>query len=76
MSSEILPPRYPSPMPQIPAQSKPPLELLLQEDEEPTVRMRVPPHLLWQSRGPNYGLMGAILLCLAFWGSIAYLVFR
>lgn len=82
MSSDILPPRYPSPLPQIPPQSKPPLDLAdtyppPPEDEEPTIRMQVPPHLLHQSRrGPNYGLIGALLFCLAFWGSLAYFVFR
>ncbi len=78
MSSDILPPRYPSPLPQIPSQSKPPLELLMQEigDDEPTLKMKVPPHLLAQSRGPNYGLMGAILFCLVFWGSVFYFIFR
>jgi len=77
--SEILPPRYPSPLPQIPRQSKAPLELLVQgteEDDRPTLKMRIPPHLLWRARGPNYGLMGAILFCLVFWGSLAYLVLR
>jgi hypothetical protein len=76
--SEIIPPRYPSPVPQIPRQSKAPLELLYQEigDDEPTLKMKVPPHLLAQTRGPNYGLIGALLFCLAFWGSIAYLVLR
>lgn len=80
MSSDILPPRYPSPMPEIPRQSKAPLELLLQEeDEEPTLKMQVPPHLLWESRrhqGPNWGMIIGLLFCLAFWGSLAYLVFR
>jgi hypothetical protein len=88
MSSDILPPRYPSPLPQIPPQSNPPkLELMLQEigDDEPTLKMLVPPHLLhasrerddsWQRSGPNWGLIFGLLFCLAFWGSIAYLVLR
>jgi hypothetical protein len=75
MSSDILPPRYPSPMPQIPPQSKPPLDLL--GDEEPTIKMQVPPHLLHQSRrGPNWGLLLGLAFCLAFWGSVAYFIFR
>lgn len=79
MSSDILPPRYPSPLPQIPRQSKPPLELLLQgteEDETPTLKMRIPPHLLWRARGFNYPLVLALLFCLAFWGSVFYFIFR
>lgn len=77
-SNETPPPRYPSPMPVIPPQSRPPLELLLQtEDDEPTVKMLVPPHLLEASRrGPNWGLIGALVFCLAFWGSVIYLFWR
>lgn len=74
--SDILPPRYPSPMPQIPPNPVPKLDLLLQEDEEVTIKMKVPPHLLAQTRGPNYGMIGALVFCLAFWGSIAYLIWR
>lgn len=76
--NSILPPRYDSPLPVIPPNSRPPLELLVQEeDQEDTVRMQVPPHLLEQSRrGPNWGLMGALLFCLAFWGSVIYLFWR
>lgn len=79
---QILPPKSDPPMPRIPPQSNPPkLELLMQDlgDEEPTLKMKVPPHLLWESgkyHGPNYGMIGAILFCLAFWGSIGYLIFR
>ncbi len=75
----INPPKYPSPMPQIPRQSDAPrLELLMQEieDDEPTVKMRIPPGLLAQTRGPNWGLLLALAFCLVFWGSIVYLVWR
>lgn len=77
-SNETPPPRYPSPMPQIPPQSRAPLELLLQtEDDEPTVKMRIPPHLLEMSRrGPNWGLLIALGLCLAFWASVIWLFWR
>lgn len=79
---QILPPKSDPPMPRIPAQSNPPrLELLMQpaEDEEITVKMKVPPHLLWESgkhQGPNWGLIVGLLFCLAFWGSIAYFIWR
>lgn len=77
---QMRPPSSNPPMPRIPPNSNPPkLELLLQptEDEEPTLKMQVPPHLLWESRkhqGPNWGLILGLLFCLAFWGSIAYLI--
>ncbi len=75
---QILPPKSDPPMPRIPPQSKPPLELMLQEigDDEPTVKMKVPAHLLAQSRGPNWGLILAVLFCLAFWGSVYWLIAR
>lgn len=81
---QILPPKSDPPMPRIPPNSNPPkLELLMQEigDDEPTIRMQVPPHLLretsdqWQrGTGPNWGLIIAVLFCLAFWGSLAYYI--
>lgn len=76
--NSILPPRYDSPLPVIPPQSRPPLELLVQEeDQEDTVRMQVPPHLLEMSRrGPNWGLILGLLFCLAFWASMFWLGFR
>ena len=83
---QILPPKSDPPMPQIPPQSNPPrLELLYQEigEDEPTLKMRVPPELLretsdqWQrARGPNWGLIIACLFCLAFWGSVYYFIAR
>ena len=87
-SNETPPPRYPSPVPQIPPQSRAPLELMLQpeEDDEPTIKTVIPPHLLeasrerddsWQrGRGPNWGLLLALGFCLAFWGSVFFLFWR
>lgn len=77
-SNETPPPRYPSPLPEIPPQSRAPLELLLQtEDDEPTVRMLVPPHLLEMSRrGPNWGLLVCLAACLVFWASMFWLGWR
>ena len=82
MHQPILPPKSDPPQMVVIPKSEPPprLELLMQgEDEEITVRMRVPPHLLWscrpnrlQYRGPNWGLILGLVFCLAFWGSIAY----
>lgn len=85
-SNESPPPRYPSPLPQIPPLDKlPRLELSMQpsEDDEPTIKMQVPPHLLHLScrpepkyQGPNWGLLLGLAFCLAFWGSIIYLIAR
>lgn len=47
------------------------------EDDEPTIKMKVPPHFLHEGRrGPNWGLILSTLFCLAFWGVVAYLAFR
>lgn len=88
--SQLLPPKSDPPQAvTIPPNPLPRLELLHQEigDDEPTLKMLVPPHLLhesrrpdrndqWQRTGPNWGLIIAVLFCLAFWGSLAYIVFR
>lgn len=29
-----------------------------------------------KTTGPNWGLMGAILFCLAFWGGVYHLIFH
>jgi len=84
MSSQILPPKSNPPMPRIPPQSPvPKLELLYQEigDDEPTLKMLVPPHLLHMSRrpdpypplSPNWGLIVVGIACLVFWGSAFYI---
>lgn len=81
MHQPILPPKSDPPQMVVIPKSEPPprLDLLMQEDEDITVRMRVPPHLLWscrpnrlQYRGPNWGLILGLVFCLAFWGSLAY----
>lgn len=80
MCPQILPPKSDPPQAvSIPPNPLPHLDLLLQgteEDDTPTVKMKIPPHLLAQARGPNWGLIIAVLFCLAFWGGIIYLFWR
>lgn len=86
MEDQMLPPKSNPPMPRIPPQSNPPsLDLLYQDlgDEDPTLKMLVPPHLLhasrerddrWQRTRPNWGLLVCVLFCLAFWASVYWLI--
>lgn len=58
----------------IPPNPLPRLELLFEEDDEPTIRMKRP---LFEEKvtGPNWGALAAIAFCLAFWCMLMYMVF-
>ena len=46
------------------------------DDEAPTLKMKVPPHLLADSRTTNWSLILTILACFCLWAGVIYLASR